>query len=292
MVKGGRWMFNGHTDFSNSGKTDNPRIGTTEDWAFYSFTAIHPIHIHLINFQVIGQATLKKHSSECYFAEMDYWIQINVITCCATSNVAGCVNCSNFTALCEKIDTIDTTDPIIKQKMSNAFPEDAEPTNNIVGFNIYSQINAAETNPDSNCQTSQYRYICSYPNADNIPKWYQGWKEVGIIPSGQIIVFRIRWTSTDYPFNGAADSPYFRLPEDELIEYPGYVYHCHFLNHEDSGLMRSFQMLPSDQFDANYGVSGTDLGDCMKRCGFQNSDGWNARYQCINNITGCKTLTC
>ena len=49
-------MINGHPDFSATGKTDNPRIGTTEDWIFYSFTAIHPIHIHLINFQVMAYA--------------------------------------------------------------------------------------------------------------------------------------------------------------------------------------------------------------------------------------------
>ena len=42
--------------------------------------------------------------------------------------------------------------------------------------------------------------------------------------------------------------------------------------------MRPFQMLPSDRFEANYNVSGTLLGDCMKKCGKENKEGWNARY--------------
>ena len=113
-----------------------------------------------------------------------------------------------------------------------------------------------------------------------------------MVQSGKLAVFRIRWTATDYPFDGKKDSPYFRIPEDQLIEYPGYVYHCHFLNHEDLGLMRPFQMLPSDQFESKYNVTGTALGDCMDRCGFKNKDGWKARYKCINELTGCTEKAC
>jgi FtsP/CotA-like multicopper oxidase with cupredoxin domain len=42
--------------------------------------------------------------------------------------------------------------------------------------------------------------------------------------------------------------PYFNIPEDELIEFPGFIYHCHFLNHEDNSLMRSIMMQPSERF--------------------------------------------
>ena len=53
-LKSGTFMFNGHPKFSTTGATDNPKIGTTEDWIFYSFLAKHPIHVHLINYQVVG----------------------------------------------------------------------------------------------------------------------------------------------------------------------------------------------------------------------------------------------
>ena len=45
--------------FSESGRSDNPKIGTTEDWYFINtMDSVHPIHVHLINFQIIGQASL------------------------------------------------------------------------------------------------------------------------------------------------------------------------------------------------------------------------------------------
>ena len=78
-----------------------------------------------------------------------------------------------------------------------------------------------------------------------------------------VLVLRMRWASTDYLTNNGPDYPYFDTPEDQLIEYPGYVYHCHFLQHEDNKLMRPFQMQPSDKFDQMYNMNGTALGDCM-----------------------------
>ena len=145
---------------------------------------------------------------------------------------------------------------------------------------------------NSQCPQSNYKYTCgsldhvvtntSDPNY--IPEWYRRWKEVAVVPSGWAIKFRIRWASTDYLLSDSKE--YFRIPEDQLIEYPGYVYHCHFLNHEDNKLMRAFQMLPSDKFDQNYPAS-PDLQKCLDECGLKTSDGWKARYICINRATGC-----
>ena len=47
------FTINGRTDF-HKGQSENPMLGTTEDWfivntIFFS----HPIHVHLINFQVV-----------------------------------------------------------------------------------------------------------------------------------------------------------------------------------------------------------------------------------------------
>jgi FtsP/CotA-like multicopper oxidase with cupredoxin domain len=39
--------------------TENPRAGNTEDWEMYNFTAdAHPIHLHLVRFQVLGRTLL------------------------------------------------------------------------------------------------------------------------------------------------------------------------------------------------------------------------------------------
>ena len=60
---------------------------------------------------------------------------------------------------------------------------------------------------------------------------------------------RIRWAKSDMPNKNftEADSQgekYFTVPENQLIEYPGFVYHCHILPHEDNEMMRPIMMQP------------------------------------------------
>lgn len=65
--------------------------------------------------------------------------------------------------------------------------------------------------------------------------------------SSRVLVLRIRWTKTDY--NKERDGTnYFDVPEKHLIEFPGFVYHCHFMNHEDKVMMRPFMMQPSEAY--------------------------------------------
>jgi FtsP/CotA-like multicopper oxidase with cupredoxin domain len=39
--------------------TENPKLGDTEEWSIYNFTAdAHPIHIHLVRFQVMDRQNI------------------------------------------------------------------------------------------------------------------------------------------------------------------------------------------------------------------------------------------
>lgn len=83
------FFFNGHYEFSDSGASDNPKIGTTEDWYFINTMGFgHPIHVHLINYQIIAKTELKRYtytfidtstspptktSQSCSYYEMDYY---------------------------------------------------------------------------------------------------------------------------------------------------------------------------------------------------------------------------
>ena len=43
----------------NVNVTENPTVGDTEIWEMYNFTAdAHPIHMHLVRFEVIGRAAI------------------------------------------------------------------------------------------------------------------------------------------------------------------------------------------------------------------------------------------
>lgn len=79
------FFINGHYKFSESGASENPIIGTTEDWYFMNNMlgpAIHhPMHVHLITFQVLQKGKLKSfttpdsNQNQCTFYEIDFYIQ-------------------------------------------------------------------------------------------------------------------------------------------------------------------------------------------------------------------------
>ena len=44
--------------------TENPTVGNTEEWNIYNFTAdAHPIHLHLVRFQVVSRTTIPGKTS-------------------------------------------------------------------------------------------------------------------------------------------------------------------------------------------------------------------------------------
>jgi spore coat protein A len=64
----------------------------------------------------------------------------------------------------------------------------------------------------------------------------QGWKDTVLAYSGQVTVIRLRFTAQDgseFPFDATAG--------------PGYVWHCHIIEHEDNEMMRPYKViLPSE----------------------------------------------
>lgn len=86
--------------------------------------------------------------------------------------------------------------------------------------------------------------------------YQRGWKETFWVPAFSYAKFRMRWTRTDFPqeFMKPTDpgnNPegckrgYFTISEDYITRSPGYVYHCHILNHEDNDMMRPMMVQPS-----------------------------------------------
>jgi spore coat protein A, manganese oxidase len=61
----------------------------------------------------------------------------------------------------------------------------------------------------------------------------KGWKDTIQMNAGEVTTIRVRFTSQD-------GSPY---PFDPSLG-PGYVWHCHMLEHEDNEMMRPFKVLP------------------------------------------------
>jgi hypothetical protein len=67
----------------------------------------------------------------------------------------------------------------------------------------------------------------------------QGWKDTFIMFPGEVTTMIVRFAPTDLPLD---------TPEEELIfdfdpsEGPGYVWHCHIIDHEDNEMMRPMEV--------------------------------------------------
>jgi hypothetical protein len=59
----------------------------------------------------------------------------------------------------------------------------------------------------------------------------QGWKDTITVNSGEVVTIRVRFAQQDgssFPFDATAG--------------PGYVWHCHLLEHEDNDMMRPYKV--------------------------------------------------
>jgi spore coat protein A len=150
--------------------TELPTVGTTEYWYLINPTGdAHPIHTHLVQFQLLGRAPI---DAEAYTAA---WLTAN----------PDAVGPNGFAPLPTNVpaNNIDVT-PYVSGALELPGPEE------------------------------------------------QGWFDTIITPPEYVTVIAVRFTQQ----NGSA------FPFD-ATEGPGYVWHCHILDHEDNEMMRPYKVV-------------------------------------------------
>lgn len=107
-------MINGRADF-HKGESENPKIGSIEDWYIINTLARgqHPIHIHLINFQVVRVMKLKLYD-KCTIYELDFIIEAMKKGTNLTVNInyfpnQSNLNIVNYANICKDKDAIYST---------------------------------------------------------------------------------------------------------------------------------------------------------------------------------------
>lgn len=78
----------------------------------------------------------------------------------------------------------------------------------------------------------------------------RGWKDVIIAYPNQVTTYIVRFAPTDKPLNAQKSSLLFDF--DPSVG-PGYVWHCHIVEHEDNDMMRPMEVLPNAARLANSG---------------------------------------
>jgi spore coat protein A len=63
-----------------------------------------------------------------------------------------------------------------------------------------------------------------------------------MVIAGTVAHYKIRWARVDYNKKEHGYN-YFSFPNSSVTAFPGYVYHCHFLDHEDNEMMRPIMLV-------------------------------------------------
>jgi len=81
------------------------------------------------------------------------------------------------------------------------------------------------------------------------PPGEMGWKDTIMMHPDEVTTIRIRFAPTETPITGPGSPPapgYNVFPFDPSIG-PGYVWHCHILDHEDNEMMRPLMVIAAPQ---------------------------------------------
>jgi spore coat protein A len=156
----------------HSPTSELPRVGSTEEWDIVNVTGnIHSIHLHLIQFQIVGRQTITAGYNTRWRNE-------------------------NGTSL-----------PL------------AVPTKPVL-------VDEFLTSPTLNPPAA--------PEA--------GWKDTIVAPANAVTRIRARWAPQENdqtPQPGVNPFPFDPTNPDD----PGYIWHCHLLEHEDHDMMRSIEVV-------------------------------------------------
>ena len=76
----------------------------------------------------------------------------------------------------------------------------------------------------------------------------KGWKDVIKANYGQVTTYMVRFAPTDFPLNTKKANLIYSF--DPSIG-PGYVWHCHIIEHEDNDMMRPLNVLPNPSRQVN-----------------------------------------
>ncbi len=87
-----------------------------------------------------------------------------------------------------------------------------------------------------------YNYMKS--TAKGPPLTELGWKDTVMMHPGELTIIRIRFAPVESPITGlGAPTPGVNPYPFDPTSAPGYVYHCHILDHEDNEMMRPMHVI-------------------------------------------------
>jgi FtsP/CotA-like multicopper oxidase with cupredoxin domain len=182
--------------------TETPRQGSTELWEVANLTGdAHPLHIHLVQFQVISR---QPFDVTTYLTD---WM---------AAFPGGTFNGFNFAP------------GVYIPGFGPPRPYDVPNSAGAVGGNL--NFDAGKYTRQGACAGN----VCPSRAPDALDT---GWKDTTKMFPGEITRLAVRWAPQHVPVTGAGPGQNL-FPFDPTTGGPGYVDHCHILDHEDNEFMR------------------------------------------------------
>jgi spore coat protein A, manganese oxidase len=208
------------TDGMGNVVTESPRVGATEVWEIMNLTQdAHPIHLHLIQFQLMNRQAIASSPDPADPDSMVYDYRATY-----DASFPG----GKYEGLYAGATDADATWGALKYAPGTFIPAYGPPlkyaapnTDAAVGGNpAFSRFLVGPTLPPEASET--------------------GWKDTIKAYPGTVTRIVARWTPQETAV-GASHPGHNLFPFDPTSG-PGYVWHCHILDHEDNEMMRPLQM--------------------------------------------------
>ncbi|MBR7833601.1 multicopper oxidase domain-containing protein [Actinospica durhamensis] len=182
--------------------TERPRVGSTEVWEILNASMFaHPMHIHLIQFQLVGR---QKVDAEAYLAAWG----------------------AQFPGGTFEGQKCDGTLGEVRYEPGVIIPGYGSPRDYLT--------------PNHDAALGGNPAFGPYLQGPVMPPEPNeaGWKDTVNAQPGQVTRVIARWAPTETPVGGV-------VPGENLFPFdptrgPGYVWHCHIIDHEDNEMMRPY----------------------------------------------------
>ncbi|MGA2400524.1 MAG: multicopper oxidase domain-containing protein [Syntrophobacteraceae bacterium] len=224
-------------DFPTDGMSELPQEGSIEEWDIINLTEdAHPMHTHLTQFQILNRqnfdtdGTMGSGIPGGYIGFSSATKYIPGAWAAAffpsgtTFNASGQpshpAKCSGMTYYNQP------SDPLA----FNPCPEYGPP----LDYLKPNQDGAVGGNP------AIRKYLIGSPMP--APSSEAGWRETAIAYPGQVLRLLVRWTPSHVPQRPGQSYAGRNLYGFDPTAGPGYVWHCHILDHEDNEMMRPYRV--------------------------------------------------
>lgn len=182
--------------------TELPRVGSTEEWEVINLTAdAHPIHIHLIQFQLMTRQSL---NGTQYRNLYDSSFPGGPYAGLQADGTWGSVNYA--------------------------------PGTFIPGFGPPKAYNSANTDTAIGGNPAVTPYLQGSPSVPDVNE--AGWKDTIKMYPGTVTRLVVRWAPTETAVTAVSAGQNAFAFDPTRTDSPGYVWHCHILDHEDNEMMR------------------------------------------------------